>query len=502
MENKSDQLIKKDNLRWWVLLTVIVGTFLGRLDQSIVNLALPSIINDFSITISSAGWIATAYIIANAVFVPIWGKLGDTIGRKKVYIFGFGIFIFGSVLAGLAWSLNSLIVFRIIQAIASSADYPTAMAIIAVTFRTGKERAQALGIWSASFASAAVFGPLIGGPLIDNFGWRSVFLINLPIGIIGMIMAIKFVNESVSEKKTHRFDIFGALTLGIFLSSVVLVLEKGLDWGWTSTNAIICYLVAIISMTLFIKIENHHKEPLVDFKFFKNKIFMGGLSNNFIVFLAMMGAIFLIPLFAQNFLGYTATQTGVLFIPMAFMMLIAAQIGGRFVGKVRAHIMIAISTFIAAIGIFLFSVMLDPRSGPLDVIIPLSIFSFGMGLAMSQRTSVVANAVPENEIGVASGVLALARNIAGAFGIAIFATLLNNSINSALLNTAQNTVIHSTNPFIFQQVATLAILHAEMTGYKLVFVVASLFVLVGAISALFVRMDKGSRDAPAVHVEG
>ncbi|MDE2312519.1 MAG: MFS transporter, partial [Patescibacteria group bacterium] len=177
---------KHPSFKWWVLLTVIVGTFLGRLDQTIVNLALPKIISDFSITVSAAGWIATAYILANAIFVPIWGKLGDTVGRKRVYILGFSIFILGSALAGLAWNLSSMIVFRVIQSIAGSADYPTAMAILAVTFPEGRERAQALGIWSSSFAAAAVFGPLIGGPLIDNFGWRSVFLVNIPVGLVGL----------------------------------------------------------------------------------------------------------------------------------------------------------------------------------------------------------------------------------------------------------------------------------------------------------------------------
>src|SRR4051812_24439501 len=202
---------KKSNIRWWILLTVIVGTFLGRLDQTIVNLALPKIIDDFGITVAAAGWIATAYILANAVFVPIWGKLGDTIGRKKVYIAGFTIFIFGSVLAGFAWNLPSMIVFRIIQAVAGSADYPTAMAILAVTFKQGKERAQALGIWSSSFAAASVFGPLLGGPLIDNFGWRSVFLINLPVGIVGLLMALRFIHESRSETQSKYFDWWGAL---------------------------------------------------------------------------------------------------------------------------------------------------------------------------------------------------------------------------------------------------------------------------------------------------
>ena len=191
--------MKESRLQWYILATVIIGTFLGRLDQTIVNLALPQMIDYFGITVSSAGWIATAYILANAIFVPIWGKLGDTIGRKKVYIIGFVVFIIGSVLAGLAWNLTSMIIFRVIQAVAGSADYPTAMAILAVTFRDPKARAQALGIWSSSFAAASVFGPLIGGPLIDNFGWRSVFLVNLPVGLIGLAMALAFIKESVSE---------------------------------------------------------------------------------------------------------------------------------------------------------------------------------------------------------------------------------------------------------------------------------------------------------------
>ncbi|MEW5897349.1 MAG: DHA2 family efflux MFS transporter permease subunit [Nanoarchaeota archaeon] len=317
-------------LRWWVLFTVIIGTFLGRLDQTIVNLALPSIIDDFSITVAAAGWIATAYIIANAVFVPVWGKLGDRLGRKKIYLLGFSIFIFGSLLAGIAWNLQSMIVFRIIQAIAGSADYPTAMAIIAVTFKEGTERAQALGIWSASFAAAVVFGPLIGGPLIDLFGWRSVFLINLPIGLLGIVMALTFIHESKENTTTQqKFDLWGALTLGVVLSSLVFVLEKGSGWGWISEKSILAYVIILVFSFIFYFIEKSQPDPIVDFKFFKNTIFVGTLFNNFIVFMGMMGGVFLIPIFAQTFLGYDATLTGYLFIPMAFFMMIGAQMGGR-----------------------------------------------------------------------------------------------------------------------------------------------------------------------------
>ncbi len=476
-------------MKWLILLTVIIGTFLGRLDQTIVNLALPKIINDFGITVSAAGWIATAYILANAVFVPIWGKLGDTIGRKKVYILGFSIFIFGSVLAGLSWNLPSMIIFRIIQAIAGSADYPTAMAIIAVTFKEGKERAQALGIWSSSFAAAAVFGPLIGGPLIDNFGWRSVFLVNLPVGIIGLLMALAYIHESVSERKTVKFDWWGAITLGSALSGLVLVLDQGSDWGWTSGSSVLCYLSIIFFAIWFYIIERDHEEPIVDFKFFKNSAFVNTLGNNFIVFMGMMGSLFLVPIFAQTFLGYNATQSGYLFMPMAAALMLAAPIGGALTGRVKPQYVIFASTLVASIGIFLFT-RLDPRSTALDIMIPISIMAFGMGFGMSQRTNVIASVVPKNEIGMASSVLALARNIAGAFGIAIFSTILSNRVNTNVLEIASRSIIKDMTPSGIAKATQLIILRAEVSAYNYVFWFSALLVFIGAFVALLLRVEK------------
>lgn len=480
---------KIPDLKWWILITVIIGTFLGRLDQTIVNLALPKIINDFGITVTAAGWIATAYILANAIFVPIWGKLGDTIGRKKVYILGFVIFIIGSVLAGLAWNLNSMIAFRIIQAIAGSADYPTAMAILAVTFRDGKERAQALGLWSASFAAAAVLGPLIGGPLIDTFGWRSVFFVNLPVGIVGLLMAMEFIKESVSDNKTVKFDWWGAITLGGSLSSLVLVLDKGLDWGWFSANSILSYLAMIIFGIIFIIIERNHPEPIVDFKFFKIPAFVNTLGNNFVVFMGMMGGVYLIPIFAQTFLGLDATQTGFLFIPMAFMMMISAQLGGRLTGKVQPRYVIMASTLVAAIGLYCFS-FLDPRSTAWDVIWPLSVMAFGMGFGMAQRTNIIATVVPSEEIGIASSVLALVRNIAGVFGIAVFGTILTNATNSNIFTIMHYSALHLTNQLDFSKAIGLITLKAEVSAYGTVFITSSALVFIGAILALLIRIGK------------
>jgi EmrB/QacA subfamily drug resistance transporter len=485
------------NLKWWVLATVIIGTFLGRLDQTIVTLAVPKIIDDFSITVSMAGWIATAYILANAVFVPIWGKLGDTIGRKKVYILGFSIFIVGSILAALSWDLNSMIVFRVIQAIASSADYPTAMAILAVTFPGSRERAQALGIWSSSFAAAAVFGPLIGGPLIDYFGWRSIFLLNLPVGILGLTMAIIFIRESVSERKTLHFDWWGAITLGIALTALVLVLDQGIDWGWMSFKSWICYLVMAVFAVIFVKIERGSPEPIVDLKFFKISAFTNTLANNFIVFMGMMGGLYLIPIFAQTYLGYDATKSGLLFIPMAAALVIASPIGGSLVGRVQPRFVIAASTFVAGIGIYLLS-GLDPKSTALAIIFPLMIMAFGMGFGMAQRTNIIASVVDKHEIGIASSVLALARNIAGAFGIAVFTSILNNAMGRFIVQLGQKSILQSINPQDIQTFVNLIILRGQVSAYGRVFLVASVVLFVGAVTALWIKVKEEKTDVRVI----
>jgi DHA2 family multidrug resistance protein len=499
MEDQKTVDQKNNSLRWWILLTVIIGTFLGRLDQTIVNLALPKIISDFRITVTSAGWIATAYILANAIFVPIWGKLGDTIGRKKVYILGFTIFIAGSVLAGFAWNLPSLIVFRVIQAIAGSADYPTAMAILAVTFKESKERAQALGIWSSSFAAASVFGPLIGGPLIDNFGWRSVFLINLPVGILGLLMAMRFINESRSEVKTTYFDWWGAISLGGMLSALVLVLDQGPTWGWLSTGSMICYFLIIILTGVFIKIEQNVPEPIVDLRFFKIPAFVNTLLNNFVVFMGLTGGLFLLPVFAQTFLGYTATQTGYLFMPMAAALMLAAPIGGALMGKVKTKYVIFASTIVTALGLYLFS-HLDPKSTALSLMVPLCIMAFGLGFGMAQRTNVIASVVDQHEIGVASSILALARNVAGAFGIAIFGTLLTSRIDHNVMMINSLSVLHSHAAIDIQNFVMLIELKAQIDAYNYVFIISSIIVLIGAFAVLSLKL-KNERTDIKVHVE-
>ncbi len=479
----------KDNLRWWVLFTVIFGTFLGRLDQTVVNLALPKIIGDFGISVTAAAWISTAYILANAVFVPVWGKLGDTAGRKRIYLIGFIGFTIASGLCAIAWNLTSMLIFRIIQGFAVSADYPTAMAILAVTFKDMKERAQALGIWSSAFAAASVFGPLIGGPLIDNFNWRAVFFINIPLGIIGLFLALTFIDESVGEKKSVQFDWWGSIMLAAALFGLTLVLDQGQSWGWTSAASIFWYVTTVVFGVLFYFVELRQTEPIVDLGFFKIGLFVNTLINNFIVFMGFIGAIFLVPIFAETFLGYDATQTGYLFIPLAIAMMTAAPIGGRLIGKVKPSVVIFSSTLVAGFGMFMLS-GIDARSTALDIMIPMSIMAFGLGFGMAQRTNLVAVAVPHEDIGEASAVLALVRNIAGAFGTAIFSTLLTSATNMNVLAISAHSFLNGTGEALTQQFIALVELKAQIAGYATVFEVAAWIIVIGAFAAFLIRTPK------------
>ena len=364
---------------------------------------------------------------------------------------GFIGFIIASGLCAIAWNLPSMIVFRIIQGFAVSADYPTAMAIIAITFTDMKERAQALGIWSAAFAVASVFGPLIGGPLIDNFNWRAVFFVNIPLGIIGLFLAITFIDESVGEKAQRKVRL-----VGIAARSAPRSLRSRSCWtrgrrgdGYRSraSHAISARLLFSI---LFYKIEMRQDEPIVDFKFFKIPTFVYTLLNNFIVFMALIGAIFLIPIFAETFLGYDATQTGYLFIPLAIALMVAAPLGGRLIGKVKPSYVIFVEhVLLPASGYSCFPTSIRARRRSTSSSRCASWRSRSASAWRSAPTS-SPSSCRKDEIGEASAVLALVRNISGAFGVAIFSTLLDRDINANVLQIAQNSILRSTSPQAMQ----------------------------------------------------
>lgn len=490
----------KKHSPWLTLATVMVGTLLIGLDATVVNLGLPKMMDQFGISVSTATWISIAYIISNAVFIPVFGKLGDKIGNSKIYLWSFVGFIAISILCGLAWNISSMIFFRALQGLVGAAIMPTAMSLITKNFTDSKSRSQALGIWSASFAAAMVIGPLVGGPIIDSFSWRMLFYINLPVGILGILMVLFFLPDD-KGKESGDFDIYGAMTLATALSSLVLVLEKGQDWGWTSGTSLLAFLITLIFGFWFVQIEKKHPSPIVDLKFFKNETFVSAILVSFVSFGGMMGAMFLLPVFAQTYLGYNATETGLLFLPMAMTMFVAAPIGAKISQKIHVRYCVFIGMSITAFAVFLLT-GLDPKTSSSDLILPLMTLAAGMGMAMAPLTNAVASSVPAHEVGIASAVLGLTRSIAGAMGIALYGTLLNSAIKTNVLELGANAIIN--NQVYASVVPSLVILRATVLAYREVFLVASIIVVTGAFIALTLKDHSKIKDEKikAIQLEG
>ena len=474
---------------WLVLATVMLGTLLIGLDRTVVNLAVPKIIGDFGISVTTAAWIATAYIISNAVFVPVFGKLGDLFGNRQIYVWSFIGFIVVSVLTGLSWDFSSLVFFRTLQGFVGAAIYPTAMSLIAKSFVNREARAQALGIWSSSFAVSAVIGPLLGGYLIDNFSWRMIFYINLPIGIAGLVMTLLFLPHDSPEER-GAFDWFGSVLLAVAITAMVMVLDQGQTWGWGSFASWLCYVATLVFGYLTFLWETRHPHPVIDFKLFRNPTIVSVLAVSFISFGGMMGAMFLLPVFTQTFLGYDAMQTGYLFVPMALALPVFAPLGAQLAVRFRARYVVSLGMALSGIGLYLMHA-LYPGMTSFDFILPLVLFGAGLGLGMAPLTNAATTAVPINEVGMSSGLLNLTRNVGGAFGIALFDTLLTNATNANVALVALNSAIRSAAPVAHQIGTALIILKADLMAYGTVFVWAAGAMLLGALVALVLLQDSG-----------
>lgn len=450
---KAKQEVKKTFSPWLVLIALVFGTILVGLDRTVVNLALPTIIKFFGVTLSTAGWVASVYILTSAIFVPIFGKLGGRYGHRKIFSIGFISFIIMSVAAGFAWNISSLIIFRAIQGIGGAAIYPTAMSLIAKSFRDKKARAQALGIWSAVVASSVAIGPLVGGPLIDSFSWRSAFFVNVPIGIIGIIMLYIFVPKDMPEE-IGKFDFLGAVWLGLSITSLVLVLDKGIGWGWLSLYSTLAYISFFLFGAIFLINEIKVSNPVIDLNLFKNRILSSVLVTTLISQGMFTGSLLSLSLFAQKILGYTATKTGYIFLPMVAGFIVFAPLGAKISHKISPRLTIAIGLFISAIGAYLLSGVTSSTTfvGMLPAFI---LMGSGLGLGMAPITTAATSCVPHSEVGVASGLLNLTRNISGVFGIALITTLLSLGYS-----------------------------------FKVLFIITAIFIFVGAIVALLIKESK------------
>ena len=413
--------------KWWVLANVMIGTFMAVLDATIVDVALPKIMSTFGIDIDSAKWVATAYLLVLAVMLPTSGWIADKFGYKKTYIYALALFTFGSLLCSLSWNETALVFFRVIQGMGAGLLMPVGMAIVTREFPPEK-RGVALGFWSIAAAASVSLGPTVGGYLIDNFAWHSIYDINVPIGIVA-IFATVVIQREYQSRKVGKFDYLGFTSLTLFLTSLLLALSDGTaGWntgGWTSTFILSCFAISIVSFVVFLVIELNIKEPLVEIRLLKN--FNFGMANLVLFFfgMGMFGSTFLLPLYLQNGLGFTAFQSGSLFLPIGFIMGLMAPFAGLLSDKVNPKFPAMLGIVLLAVSLFM-NHFLSLFSETPSVMFSLYLRGVGMGFIFTPLSALALSEISRDKMAQASGLFNVLRQVGGSFGVAMMGTLLTN----------------------------------------------------------------------------
>jgi len=447
--------------KWWVLGTVCFALFMINLDGNVVSLALPTIIRDFHASLSELEWISNAYMLTFAVFLITLGRLGDEIGRKKLFLGGLLLFTVGSLLCGVAANVTQLIVFRVVQGIGGSAMMPATLALIAASFPK-EERGRAMGFWGAVSGLAFIAGPILGGYLTQSglgstlntlLGvqelWRYVFYVNLPIGAAALAIGLVVIPESRDSESRRRLDVVGVLLSSLAVLFLTYGFVEGPRLGWWAARhpatlgnialapmglSIVPFLfaAAAVSGFLFLRYEQGRRdEPLVDLALFRNTNYSIGMIIGMILNFAVVGATFLLPLFFQGVLGVTPMNTGAILIPFALAIIVSSLLAGFLADRVDGkYLLIAGLAILALSEIAMGQFRIDTK--PVETIVPFIIMGIGMGVSMTPLTNLTLFGLPEAKVGGASGVLSTTRQIGAVMGVAIFSVILQTAMVSSM----------------------------------------------------------------------
>ena len=421
--------------KWILLANVMLGTFMAVLDATIVNVGLPKIMASFAVGIDKIEWVITAYMLALAVMLPTSGWLADKFGYKLIYFMGLLLFTFGSLLCGLSGNEQMLIFSRVIQGLGGGMIQPLGMAIISREFPP-EQRGVAIGFWVISAAASVSFGPLIGGYLVDHFSWQLIFGVNVPIGIFALF-ATFIIQEEYKRKDITKFDLLGFVSVVIFFPLLLFALSEGNavtnSEGWKAPYILLSFAISIIAFVVFITNELTIKAPLIDLRLMRNVNF--GLSNVVMLIfgIGVFGGVFLLPLYLQNALGYTAFQSGLVFLPVGFIQGIIAPLTGITINKVNAKIPIIIGIILFAISFFIVSKLsfLTERS---YIMLSLYIRGVAMGIMFTSISTVALFDISREKMAQASGMLNTIRQLGGSLGVAIMATILTSRVNYHVQN--------------------------------------------------------------------
>jgi MFS transporter, DHA2 family, multidrug resistance protein len=410
--------------RWWLLGNVMIGTFMAVLDATIVNVGLPKIMASYGVGLDKIEWVLTAYMLSLAVMLPTSGWLADKYGYKRVYFLGLFLFTLGSFLCGVSPNEDILIFSRVIQGLGAGCIMPVGMAIVTREFPPEK-RGIALGFWSIASAASVSFGPLIGGYLVDNFSWPLIFDVNVPVGIAGML-ATAIIQKEFKTKNTRSFDVVGFISVSIFLPLLLYALTEGNAatnaGGWYSPVVIICFAIAALAFVIFITTEFLVKEPLIDLRMLGNYNFGISALVIFIFGVGMFGSTFLIPVYLQNTMGYTAIQAGAVFLPLGLIQGVVAPLAGIFADKINPKVPIITGGLLLALSFYMNSKM--SYLTELDyIMITLYLRGLSMGLMFGPLTAISLLSIPRNQMAQASGISNVIRQVGGSFGVALLTSI-------------------------------------------------------------------------------
>src|SRR3954466_12234220 len=415
-----------------ILVALMSGMFLAALDQTIVATAIRTIADDLN-GLSIQAWATTAYLITSTIATPLYGKLSDLYGRRPYFIAAISIFVVGSVLSGFAQSMYQLAAFRAFQGIGAGGLFSLALAIIA-DIVPPRERARYQGYFLAVFGTSSVLGPVVGGflagqaTILGVSGWRWVFLVNVPIGIASLILVARTLHIPHTRRE-HKIDYWGAVWLVVALVPLLIVAEQGREWGWASGRSVTAYVIGVVGIVLFILAERRiGDDALLPLRLFRGRTFGVGSILNFVVGMGMFGGLAALPLYMQIVKGYSPTAAGLLLLPMVIGIMTGTISSGQFIARTGRYIWfprIGLMILLAAM-LLLHTVDADTSIAVVDVFA----FMFGLGLGFNMQTLVLAiqNAVPPQDMGVATSSATFFRQMGGTLGTAVFLSVLFNAV--------------------------------------------------------------------------
>jgi len=428
------RLVTAENRKWWTLVAVGFGLFMIMLDNTVVNVALPTIQRDLGAKLSELEWIVSGYALTFAALMLTGGKLADLFGRRRLFVIGLAVFSGASLACALAPSPGFLIGARVVQGVGAALMNPATLSIISAAFPP-RQRGTAIGIWAGVAALALAIGPLVGGLLTEHVGWSAIFYINVPIGVLAIVASFLLIDESRDTSEGQRPDVPGLVSSGAGMFAVTYALIEANAYGWGSARILGAFALAAAAAALFVVLERHQRAPMLDLGLFRNRTFAGANLLLLLVALALFGVFFFLSLYMQNILGYSPVKAGAAFLPMTVLIMVVAPLAGRMSDRSGSRWLLTGGMTLVAAQLLYFS-RLGVDESFWSLVPGMLLGGAGMGAAMAPATAAGLSGVAVDKAGVGSAVLNSSRQLGGSIGVALMGAIMTHEIGGRSTPTA------------------------------------------------------------------